>query len=77
MARHSESGPIEVSITRDNGDAVITVHNTGTTFAAKGSGRGLVNMRERAHLEGGELESGPVADGFLVRANLPLREDDR
>ena len=76
-ARHSESGPIEVSITRDNGDAVITVHNTGTAFAAKGSGRGLVNMRERAHLEGGELESGPVADGFLVRASLPLREDDR
>jgi hypothetical protein len=34
-------------------------------------------MRERAHLEGGELESGPVADGFLVRASLPLREDDR
>ena len=76
-ARHSESGPIEVSITRDNGDAVITVHNTGKAFAVKGSGRGLVNMRERAHLEGGELESGPVADGFLVRASLPLREDDR
>ena len=75
--RHSASGPIEVSITRDNGDAVITVNNTGPAFAAKGSGRGLVNMRERAHLEGGELESGPVADGFLVRASLPLREDDR
>jgi signal transduction histidine kinase len=76
-ARHSESGPIEVSITRENSDAVITVHNTGKAFAAKGSGRGLVNMRERAHLEGGELESGPVTDGFVVRASLPLREDDR
>ncbi len=81
-ARHSESGPIEVSIRRDNGDAVITVHNTGVhntgpALAIKGSGRGLVNMRERAHLEGGELESGPVADGFLVRASLPLREHDR
>jgi signal transduction histidine kinase len=81
-ARHSESGLIEVSIRSDNGDAVITVHNTGVhnrgqTFTGKGSGRGLVNMRERAHLEGGELESGPVADGFLVRASLPLREDDR
>ena len=81
-ARHSESGVIEVSITRDNGDAVITVHNTGVhdtgqALAVRGSGRGLVNIREHAHLEGGELESGPVADGFLVRASLPLRADDR
>ena len=73
VARHSKSGPIEASITRDNGDAVITVHNTGKAFAVKGSGRGLVNMRERAHLEGGELESGPVADGFLVREPAPPR----
>ncbi len=31
-------------------------------------------MRERALLEGGSLESGPVADGFVVRASLPLQE---
>ena len=74
MARHSTSGPIEVSITRGGRDAVITVHNTGECVAGNGSGRGLVNMRERAHLEGGQLTSGPVEDGFLVRASLPMRE---
>jgi len=34
-------------------------------------------MRERALLEGGQLECGPVADGFRVRATLPAREVDR
>ena len=38
-----------------------------------GSGHGIVGMRERAALFGGELEAGPVAGGgFLVRARLPL-----
>jgi signal transduction histidine kinase len=35
-------------------------------------GHGLVNMRERARLEGGVLEAGPVDGGFRVRAVLPL-----
>jgi signal transduction histidine kinase len=34
-------------------------------------GRGLVNMRERARLEGGELEARPVDGGFRVHAVLP------
>jgi signal transduction histidine kinase len=29
-------------------------------------------MRERAALYGGELEAGPSATGFRVRARLPL-----
>ena len=38
-----------------------------------GSGHGIIGMRERAALFGGELEAGPVAGGgFLVRARLPL-----
>ena len=35
-------------------------------------GQGLVNMRERARLEGGELEAGPIDGGFRVRATLPV-----
>lgn len=81
-ARHSAGGPIAVSVTRGRRDAVIEVHNTGTATdsvvgVANGGGRGLVNMRERALLEGGSLESGPVGDGFVVRASLPLLEKKR
>ena len=39
------------------------------------SGRGLIGMRERVSLFGGELDAGPAPDGgFLVHASLPLVE---
>ena len=50
---------------------VLDVLNEGQGFAPPVPGRGMVNMRERARLEGGDLEAGPVAGGFRIRAVLP------
>jgi signal transduction histidine kinase len=36
-----------------------------------GGGHGLIGMRERVALCGGELRAGPVGRGFVVRARLP------
>jgi signal transduction histidine kinase len=70
-ARHTTSGRISVSVAQRNGSVAVTVHNICDRTKTPVAGRGLVNMRERALLEGGQLEYGPVADGFQVRATLP------
>ena len=36
------------------------------------SGHGLIGLAERVNLVGGQFESGAVAGGFLIRAELPL-----
>jgi signal transduction histidine kinase len=41
-----------------------------TSAARPGSGHGLIGMRERAALFGGELAAGPYAAGFRVQASL-------
>jgi signal transduction histidine kinase len=47
-----------------------------TGEALPGLGLGLIGMRERAELLGGELSAGPTAEGFRVRAKIPFRLED-
>lgn len=44
------------------------------TVDSLSSGHGLIGLAERVSLVGGRLEAGPVGDGFLVRAELPLNQ---
>jgi signal transduction histidine kinase len=56
---------VEVECTDDGSRA--TAHSNGST------GHGLVGMRERALILGGEIDAGPQPDGgYRVRARLPL-----
>jgi signal transduction histidine kinase len=41
---------------------------------AAGNGRGLIGLRERLAVYGGELTAGPtLAGGFRIRAEVPWR----
>lgn len=50
---------------------------TPADAASRGSGHGLIGMRERINLVRGELATGPVEGGFLVSASLPLTGEVR
>ncbi|GAA2371837.1 hypothetical protein Cme02nite_63630 [Catellatospora methionotrophica] len=69
--RHTVTGRITVDIGQTADTVVLEVVNETPPLPAPTGGRGLVNMRERARLEGGLLEAGPVDGGFRVRAALP------
>jgi signal transduction histidine kinase len=45
-------------------------HALAPTIPRVGSGHGLIGMRERAALFGGELDAGSWANGFRIRAKL-------
>jgi signal transduction histidine kinase len=56
------------------GEVVVDVVDSGGTGVApqsNGTGRGLIGMRERAALYGGEVQAGPTDDGFRVHARIP------
>jgi signal transduction histidine kinase len=50
----------------------LRVRDSGPGSAADAAGHGLLGMRERAAMVGGELRAGPgPRSGFLVEAVLP------
>ena len=73
VARHAGGASTEVTIRY--GDAaleLLVVDAGGAAANGRGSGHGLVGMRERAALFGGTLDAGPVpGGGFRVHAVLP------
>lgn len=75
VRRHSEATKAGVAIGYRPDALEIRVADTGPPRPVPvevGSGNGLVGMRERAALFGGHVEAGRGADGFTVRAVLPL-----
>ena len=76
VVRHAGPTQAKVRISYRADEVIIEVADDGPTgqapppVARAGNGHGLIGMRERAALFGGELAAGPDAAGFRVRANL-------
>ena len=59
-------GAVELAVENET-DAVVSDRSTS------GGGHGVIGMRERVGLNGGELDVGPRPEGgFAVRARLPI-----
>jgi signal transduction histidine kinase len=79
----SHGGPgaaARVELTRADDELRIDITDEGRAQPVAGdaqrTGRGLIGMRERAMLFGGELVAGPRPEGgFAVRARIPLGAD--
>ena len=63
------------TVTVDFGEheLALEIRDEGSGGSNPGGGHGLVGMRERVRLYGGEIETGPAdGGGWRVRARLPL-----
>jgi len=71
--KHAGAARAQVTVRYAPDSVTLEVRDDGHTPPADGRGHGLLGMRERAVLYGGELEAGPLpGGGFSVRARLPV-----
>jgi len=74
VVKHSGAVSADVTL-RYLPDAVeLEVVDPGPRRASPGTGHGLLGMRERVVLHGGQLSAGVHGGGYRVRARLPVRQ---
>ena len=89
--RHAPRSAVQVKLYYGDAALVVEVRNnglppdgqavaageTGGSEFTHGSGHGIIGMRERATMLGGNLQAGPTGKGeFLVTAALPLGDEE-
>jgi signal transduction histidine kinase len=77
VMKHEGRVPTLVAVRYRPGEVEVTVENEGggprLVTAVSGAGHGLIGMRERVGVLGGDLDAGPrPGGGFAVRARFPL-----
>lgn len=78
VARHSGSKQAEVRLTATPTRLTLAIEDAGRGFGnSQRAGLGLISMRERAELAGGEIEFLPGANGgALVRISVPVAQEE-
>ena len=75
-AKHG-TGPVSLTIGRDDQQLRVVLRNSVPTRSRRGSGHGLDGLREQVDLLGGQLSAGPVEGGWVLRAALPMDRRSR
>lgn len=71
--KHARGAEADVTVRYDDGAVGLEIRDHGGTVSnAPGTGNGLIGMRERAAMFGGDLEAEQSSGGFVVRARLPF-----
>jgi len=71
--KYAGGAATEVTVTWGATELAVEVRDRGRVRVTGDGGHGLVGMRERVRVYGGELETGPAkGGGWRVRATLPL-----
>ncbi len=72
--KHAQATRAEVLVLYSDGQIEVVVSDDGRgTGSDDGGGHGLVGMRERVSVYGGELDAGPRPEGgYRLRAKLPV-----
>ena len=73
--KHSHAGHTDVRLRYGSDGVEVEVCDDGDGGAVVGTGgQGLIGMRERVSIYGGEFEAGPRTEGgFRLRARLPVQ----
>ena len=77
IRKHAGTARAVVVVRHSAGALELSIENDGATIAVNGSGasagHGVIGMRERVALYGGEIAVGPRAEGgYAVLARLPV-----
>jgi signal transduction histidine kinase len=78
VVKHAGARRVDVRVRYLADSLEVEVTDDGRAGPVSGAGFGLLGMRERVAVHGGELEAGPRSDaGYRVRAALPTKPADR
>jgi signal transduction histidine kinase len=71
VVKHAGARKVDVRVRYLADSLEVEITDDGHAGPVSGTGFGLLGMRERVAVHGGELEVGPRRDGYRVRAALP------
>jgi signal transduction histidine kinase len=78
VLKHADADHARVAVTYGDNDLDLDVRDDGKgTAATTTAGNGLIGMRERVGLFGGDFNAGRWEGGFRVHARLPLEASSR
>jgi signal transduction histidine kinase len=81
VLRHAQATRVDIKMNEENGDLILSISDNGKGISenekSKQQSLGILGMRERAHLIGGEIDiNGVEGKGTVVIVRVPISGED-